>query len=216
MSTLQGPSRKPLSGGKAKQLIVFLHGYGSNGEDLISLAPYFAAALPDAEFLSPNAIAAGDYGMGYQWFSLLERTPAKYVVGILDAGPKLQDYLTEQLNARGLSEADLALVGFSQGAMMALHVAARRDKPCAGVVAFSGALIGAELLAEDARVTPPVLIVHGEQDDVVPFASLAAAEDALRAHGFPVTSLARPGLAHGIDDQGLSEAVSFLKKAFGI
>ena len=214
MTNLSGPSVQPASGGKAKQLVVFLHGYGSNGEDLIALSPYFAKLLPNAEFISPNALERGEFGSGYQWFSLQTRTPENYLKGIQSAGPRLQKYLQDQLQQRGLTEKDLALIGFSQGAMMALHVAARLDQPCAGVVAYSGALIGAELLGVEAKSRPPVLIVHGERDDVVPFTSMATAESALAASGFSVATLARPNLAHSIDEEGLNAASSFLKNAF--
>ena len=214
MSTLASKSIPPANGGKPKQLVVFLHGYGSNGDDLIALSPYFAKMLPDAEFISPNALEHDDYGMGYQWFSLAVRTPEKYLSGIKQAGPRLLKYLLEQLKVRGLEEKDMALIGFSQGAMMALHVGARMDQPVAGVVAFSGALIGAELLETEAKSKPPILIVHGEKDDVVPFSSMANAESALEQAGFFVATLSRPALAHSIDDKGISDAVSFLKNHF--
>ena len=214
MTNLSGPSVQPTNGAKPKQLVVFLHGYGSNGDDLIALAPHFARMLPNAEFISPNALERGESGSGYQWFSLSNRTPENYWKGIQSAGPRLQKYLEAQLQQRGLEVKDLALVGFSQGAMMALHVAARMDQPIAGVVAFSGALIGAEALAVDAKSRPPILVVHGERDDVVPFTSMATAESALNAAGFSVATLARPNLAHSIDDEGLTAAASFLRSHF--
>ncbi|MBL8707766.1 MAG: dienelactone hydrolase family protein [Rhodospirillaceae bacterium] len=212
MTNLDGPSHPPLTGDKPTQLIVFLHGYGSNGDDLISLAPYLAPAVPEAEFLSPNApfpCEANPFG-GFQWFGLEERDAATRLAGARQAAPILDAYLDEQLAARGLGEADLALVGFSQGTMMALHVGLRRAKPVAAIIGYSGLLVAPELLAEEIRSKPPVLLVHGMADDVLPFAAMAEAEVALRAAGVPVMSEGRPGLPHSIDQRGLELGASAL------
>src|ERR1051325_5070120 len=137
--TLDGPGVAAKSGGKAKQLVVFLHGYGSNGDDLISLAPYWADLIPDAEFVSPNApfpCELNPFG-GFQWFGLEDRNPAVILSGTQAAAAILDAYLDEALKSRGLDESKLALVGFSQGTMMSLHVGPRRSVPPAAIVGYS-------------------------------------------------------------------------------
>ena len=212
---LTGPSRAPLSGGKPSQLVVLLHGYGSDGNDLIGLAPHWARQLPRAEFLSPHAPFPCEMGpFGHQWFSFADRTPAAILAGTRAAATILDAFLDESLAARGLSETDLALVGFSQGTMMALFVALRRPSAVAAVVGYSGALVGAESLAAEIRSRPPVLLVHGDADPVVPFSELAGAAAALKEAGVAVTSEARPGLPHSIDERGLALGGQFIARAF--
>lgn len=215
MIKLDGPSHPPLSGEKPEQLVVFLHGYGSNGDDLISLAPYLAPAVPEAEFLSPNApfpCEINPFG-GYQWFGLEERDAATRLAGSRQAAPILDAYLDEQLKARGLTEKDLALVGFSQGTMMALHVGLRRSDPLAAIVGYSGMLVAPELLADEIKSKPPVLLVHGMADEVLPFSAMAEAENALKGAGVKVFSEGRPGLPHSIDQRGLELGASILHQA---
>jgi len=215
MIKLDGPSHPPLASGKPEQLVVFLHGYGSNGEDLISLAPYLGPALPEAEFLSPNApfpCEANPFG-GYQWFGLEERNAETRLQGAREAAPILNAYLDEQLTARGLTEAQLALIGFSQGTMMALHVGLRRPNPAAAIIGYSGMLVAPELLAGEIKSKPPVLLVHGMADQVLPFAAMAEAEEALKAAGVRVASEGRPGLPHSIDQRGLELGASILHQA---
>jgi phospholipase/carboxylesterase len=217
MIELDGPGAGPKSGGKAKNLVVFLHGYGSNGDDLISLAPYWADLLPETEFVSPNApfpCEENPFG-GFQWFGFRDRSPEMILGGTRAAAAILDAYLDRQLEARGFDESRLALVGFSQGTMMSLHVGPRRATAPAGIAGYSGRLIGAELLAGEIRSKPPVLLVHGTADTMVPFASMAAAEAALRAAGIAVESLARPGLPHSIDQEGLVRGGMFLKQHLG-
>ena len=212
MIKLDGPSHPPLAGGKPEQLVVFLHGYGSNGEDLISLAPYLGPALPEAEFLSPNApfpCEANPFG-GYQWLGLEERNDETRLQGAREAAPILDAYLDEQLAARGLTEAQLALIGFSQGTMMALHVGLRRATPAAAIIGYSGMLVAPDLLAGEIRAKPPVLLVHGMADQVLPFAAMAEAEEALKAAGVRVVAEGRPGLPHSIDQRGLELGASML------
>ncbi|MBI2255212.1 MAG: dienelactone hydrolase family protein [Proteobacteria bacterium] len=212
MVKLDGPSHPPLNGSKPEQVVVFLHGYGSNGDDLISLAPYLAPALPEAEFLSPNApypCEINPFG-GYQWFGLEERSAANRLKGAREAAPILDAYLDEVLSSRGLTEADLALVGFSQGTMMALHVGLRRANPVAGIVGYSGMLVAPELLGAELKSKPPVLLVHGMADEVLPFQAMGEAEAALKAQGVQVHAEGRPGLPHSIDQRGLELCASML------
>lgn len=215
MVELQGPEQLALSG-KATKLVVFLHGYGSNGDDLISLAPYWAKLLPDTTFVSPNAPFPCEMTpVGFQWFSLESRDPQSKLAGVKIAAPILDAYLDQQLTRFGLAEKDMALVGFSQGTMMSLYVAPRRSAGVAGVVGYSGALIGAQLLATEARSKPPVLLVHGMADQVVPFDAMAQAAAGLKSAGIEVTTEPRPALPHSIDEVGLKKGGAFLRQHFG-
>lgn len=198
----------------ARELIILLHGLGADGSDLIALAPVFARALPYAAFVAPNAPFPCDMApFGHQWFSFQVKTPADVLAGIENTAPMLNAFIDKQLAAHGLGEERLALVGFSQGSMMALHVALRRARACAAVVAYSGALIGPERLPTEIKSRPPVLLVHGEADDVVPFPAMAAAEEALRANGVAVRSQGLPGVSHGIDEVGADLGTTMLKQS---
>ena len=205
--TLTGPGRAPASGGPAKQLVILLHGVGADGDDLIGLAPHWARMLPDAEFLAPNAPYPCDMApFGYQWFSLLDRSADKLLAGTRQTAQIVDAFLTEAMVSRGLTPSQVALVGFSQGTMMALHVAPRRAQCLAAVLGYSGALVGAELLARQIVSKPPVQLIHGEADEVVPFQAMAAAAQALSAAGVEVATTARPRLGHGIDPEGFADA----------
>ncbi len=212
---LDGPRYGPASGQAPKQLIVLLHGLGADGNDLISLAPYFAQVLPEAAFVSPHAPFPCDMApFGRQWFSLQERTLETMLGGVRMAAPILDGFLGAELEKAGLTAERLALVGFSQGTMMALHVGLRREAGPKAIVAFSGALLAPELLPEEIASRPPVLLVHGAADEVVPAQSLPAAVAALEANQVPVTQELRPGLGHSIDERGLQLAMGFLTEAF--
>jgi phospholipase/carboxylesterase len=209
---LSGPSRPPASGGKPSRLVVLLHGLGADGNDLIGLSPYWAPLLPEAEFLSPNAPFRCDMApYGYQWFSSRDRSPPAILEGVRAAAPILDAFLDEALAERGLGDGDLALVGFSQGTMMALFVGLRRAQPVTGILGYSGRLLLPELLASELRSRPRVLLVHGTEDPLVPFQSLAAAEAALTAAGVATETLACPGIGHSIDENGLRRGGQFLK-----
>ncbi|MEQ9327665.1 MAG: prolyl oligopeptidase family serine peptidase [Rhodospirillales bacterium] len=208
---LTGPERLPADGSAPDSVVVMLHGLGADGSDLIGLAPDFARLMPRTAFLSPDAPYACDMApFGRQWFSLLDRAPEVMARNVAASAPILDAYLDTVLSRFALAPSRLALLGFSQGTMMALHVAFRREMPIAGIVGFSGRLTGAETFASEAVSRPPALLIHGTDDDVVPFESLALAEAALDSAGVRVTAMACPGLGHGIDEQGMSAAADFL------
>jgi phospholipase/carboxylesterase len=217
MPILNGPVLEPLSGADAKQLVVMLHGVGSDGDDLIGLAPYFQKILPDALFISPHAPFAFDMApQGYQWFSLQDMTPEARLAGAQTASPILNSFIDVQLTKAGLSDKDLALIGFSQGTMMALHVGLRRTAPMSGILGFSGMLVGSELLADTIQSRPPVFLAHGDADDVVPVSSLVEAVDALEAANILVTHHISSGLGHGLDDDGISKGMEFMAEIFDV
>lgn len=209
---LTGPALPPQGGGPADSLVVLLHGYGADGNDLIGLAPHLAAVLPKALFVSPHAPFPCEMGFGRQWFSFQDRTPAAIMAGTRAAADILNGFLDDMLGRFELKDGRMALVGFSQGTMMALHVALRRAVPVGGVVGFSGRLLDDGSLAKEIKVRPPMLLIHGEADEVVPVSSLGEAETGLKAAGVMVETMRRPGLAHGIDPEGIAVAVSFLQR----
>jgi phospholipase/carboxylesterase len=211
MSKIEGPSHGPHSGGKPKQLIVLLHGYGADGNDLIGLAPVLAPLMPDAVFHSPNApYPCEGNPMGFQWFGINRFDPASRLAGVQSAAPFVDEFLDETMAGYGLDETSTVLVGFSQGTMMSLHVGLRRAKQLAGIVGFSGALAGPETLKDEIKSRPPVLLVHGDADEMLPAALTEQAAQALQQNGIEVAVHIAPGVGHGIDQTGLSNAAHFL------
>jgi len=211
--------RRDAASGKAKSLVIFLHGYGANAQDLLGLAEPLAPHLPDTVFVAPNAPekCAGSPG-GFQWFPIPwidGSSEQDYVTGMERAVEDLNAYLDQVMIDEGIGPEKTILFGFSQGTMMALHVAPRRDVAFAGVVGFSGRLISAELLENQAISKPPVLLVHGDQDDVVPPQSLQEAGDALTRAGFQVYAHVMKGTGHGIAPDGLSVAAAFMREMLG-
>jgi phospholipase/carboxylesterase len=216
LMTLSGPSRPPLAGGRPSRLVILLHGLGADGNDLIGLQQYWGRLLPEAEFVAPNAPFPCDMApYGYQWFSVQDRSPPAILAGVRAAAPSLDAFIDEELAKRGLTESEAALVGFSQGTMMSLFVGLRRERPLAGILGYSGRLIAADLLAGELRSRPPVLLVHGTADPLVPFQSLGEAEAALREAGVPVETLACVGTEHAIDQEGLERGGRFLRRVLG-
>lgn len=210
---LDGPSAQPLSGMAPRSLVIFLHGYGSNGADLIDLAPYWRTALPDTLFLAPDAPQpCPGVPYGRQWWPLTSLAPDARAAGVRVSASTLNAYIDAQLDTHGLTEDKLALVGFSQGTMMALHVGPRRAKPLAGIVGFSGMLADPEALAAEAVTKPSILLVHGDGDEVLPVSALAHADARLKALDFQVTAHVSQGLGHSIDETGLRLGGAFLAK----
>ena len=208
---LDGPTSPPATGAAPRSLVILLHGYGSNGSDLIGLVPFWRPALPDTLFLAPNAPQAcpGAPG-GRQWWPLTSLSPEARAAGVRVSAPDLNAYIDSHLAAHGLSEDRLALVGFSQGTMMALHVGPRRAKLIAGIVGYSGMLADPDALSQEAVAKPPVLLVHGDADEVLPVAAMHQAKTRLEALGFEVAAHVSPGLGHSVDDVGLQLGAEFL------
>jgi len=213
--TLDGPRIHP-AGGSAKSLVVFLHGYGADGNDLIDIGRIWAPMMPETAFVSPHAPEpCAEAPIGRQWFPLAGIDPAKLRSGVLRAAPVLDAFLDDELKRHRLGDDRLALVGFSQGTMVALHVGPRRQNAIAGIVGYSGLLPGPEHLKTEARHKPPVLLIHGDADPLIPPISLFAAARILGDAGFPVEWHMRPGLEHGIDQAGLDLGAGFLGRVLG-
>lgn len=216
MFELEGPSFPPASGGPPRKLILLLHGYGADGEDLIGLAQPLSSVLPDAAFHAPNAPYPCDGNpFGYQWFGISQLDPHLMFAGTRGAAPFVEAFLDELLAKYGLTEADTALIGFSQGTMMSLHVGLRREQAVAGIVGFSGVLAGMDSLQDEIRVRPPVLLVHGDADELIPVQLMDRTAKALQACGVPVESHVARGVGHGIDQTGLQLCARFLMQVLG-
>ena len=217
---LDGPRLEPKAG-PARRLVVFLHGYGADGNDLIDIGRAWQGLLPDTAFASPHAPEpCGQAPMGRQWFPLFTRSPNERWEGVNHAGPQLQRFLDAELARHKLAPAALALVGFSQGTMMALHVGLRRAVPPAAIVGYSGVFVlpdnaEPEAVAGEIVARPPVLLVHGAQDDLIPAQALFQSAQALAALAVPVEWHLSPGVGHGIDQEGLRHGGSFLARRFG-
>lgn len=201
---------------KADSVVVFVHGYGADGADLLGLADPLAPHLPGTAFYAPDAPEACTINpAGRQWFSIptMDGTsPVQAQAGLMRASEDLDGFLETVLAQEGLTPDRLVLVGFSQGTMLSLHLAPRRAVPIAGVVGFSGRLLVPERLAAETRSRPPILLAHGDSDMMVPFSDMRLAAEALRAGGFDVATHVMRGTGHGISPDGLSVALAFLRQ----
>ena len=217
MAEIDGPRIAPRSG-TPKQLVVFLHGYGADGNDLIDIGRAWASLLPDAAFVSPHAPRpCGQAPQGREWFPLTFRDPGERWTGVNSAAPVLESFLDAELARHGLPPSALALVGFSQGTMMSLHVGLRRPVPPAAIVGYSGMLVvpedvEPEKFAAEIRSRPPVLLVHGDQDPLIPVEALFHAAQSLAALGVPTEWHISSGVGHGIDQEGLRQGGEFLAR----
>jgi phospholipase/carboxylesterase len=210
--TPEEPRLAPASG-TTKSIVLLLHGYGSNGADLISLAPYWRDALPNTLFVAPNAPEPVPGLPGsYQWWGLESLDRTALAAGVTRASPALDGSIDALLGAHGLSADRLAIVGFSQGTMMALNVGLRRPDPLAAIVGYSGMVADVAGVTNAIRSRPPVLLVHGDADPVVPFAAFEEARHTLRALDVPLSEHISPGLEHSIDMPGLKAAEAFLRR----
>ena len=215
---LDGPRIEPRAGGAARQLVVFLHGYGADGNDLIEIGRAWQGLMPNAAFVSPHAPnPCGQNPTGREWFPLTDRAQSERWRGVCSAAPILEQFLDNELKRRNLPPQALALVGFSQGTMMALHVGLRRAVAPAAIVGYSGMLV----LPPDAEpdrfpleitARPPVLLVHGDRDDLIPPEALFHAAQGLAALDVPVEWHLSKGIGHGIDQEGLRHGGEFLAR----
>jgi phospholipase/carboxylesterase len=212
---VNGASLKPRSGEPPKKIVLLLHGFGSSGTDMIALAPAWQEALPETLFLAPHAPQrCGMMGAGYQWWGLSGFAPSVLAAGAASAAPAIDAFIDRKLTQYGLTEADLALVGFSQGTMMALQIGLRRPRAVAAVVGYSGMLAGSAGLEQDSFPKPPVLLIHGTADPVVPVAALHMSESQLKHLGVNVTTHLSYGVAHNVDPLGLRLGRDFVAEGF--
>ena len=211
---ISGPRLAPASG-KADRLVIFCHGYGADGNDLIGLGSHWQRLLPTTAFASPHAPERCTMSpMGYQWFAISRLQPDEMLRGVERAAPILNAFIDAELDRLGLDPSRLALVGFSQGTMMSLHVGLRRAVAPAAIVGFSGALPGPEKLPTEIVSRPPVLVVHGDADEMIPVQALHVAANGLGAAGVAVRWHISRGIGHGIGPDGLDLAGKFLADAF--
>ncbi|HEY4251262.1 MAG TPA: prolyl oligopeptidase family serine peptidase [Roseomonas sp.] len=212
---LKGPRIAPASGGKAEKLIVILHGLGASGNDLIGIGHLWSRSLTTAEFVAFDApFVYPPFPSGKQWFDMEDRRPDVVNEALRSVSRTLFDSIDAELQALGLDDDDLAIAGFSQGAMLALFAGLRRPKRPAALVGYSGALLVPEVLPIDITVRPPVLLIHGEADPVVPASATTHAAESLRDNGVTVHAHIAPGLEHTIDQQGIDLGASFLQHGF--
>lgn len=205
-----GPSLQPLAGGKPESIVVLIHGYGADGDDLLALGRSWASLLPNTLFIAPHGPSVCEMNSsGNQWFGLKDWDSARILKEIQMLTPSFNRYLDTLLKTHNLSSEQLALVGFSQGAMLALHVALHRPQ-CAGVVAYSGAFLNDPKELKIGR--PPILLIHGTEDQVLQASFSQIAEENLKALHVPVTLSLLPNLEHGIDGRGLGMGGAFLKE----
>jgi phospholipase/carboxylesterase len=220
MTSLTGPRFGPRAPGAPKQLVVICHGVGANGQDLIALAPLLAGTLPHAVFVAPDGpepydmMPQGQAFAGRQWFSLKDWRPDVMAAGVRAARDTLDRTLDDTLAELGIPPTEYALVGFSQGAMMALFTGLRRPIPPRAILAYSGMLLAPDELRTDIANRAPVLLVHGEEDEVVPPEASRVAADVLQALDVPVELIMRRGLGHSIDPEGLAAGGRVLREAF--
>ena len=210
-------TRQPLDNSKTDYAVIILHGLGDCAAGIIGLADVFRQSMPNTVFIAPNAPFRCPYVPGgYQWFSGEDWTPSVVLEGVKKAAPLLNSYLDGVIERTGLAPDKIALCGFSQGTMMSLYVAPRREVPFAGILGYSGALIGASELEAEKKCAPSVLLVHGTSDSVVPFTAMAHAHSNLESYNIPVESVTCHGLDHGIDEKGLGEGINFLRTVLGM
>lgn len=205
--------RRPAQSGKAEWLVIFLHGYGSNGADLMSFADYWQSSMPNVAFVAPDGPEATKDG-GFQWIGKRPAGDPRLYDDAVEIAPALHGFIDGELAREGLDASRLALVGFSQGAVMALHLGLRRTVPPAAVLGYSGGLVGADKLKDEIVSKPPVMLVHGEQDELAPLYGMMASVKALTEAGVACQGLPIPGLGHAVDANALVYGARFLLSAF--
>jgi phospholipase/carboxylesterase len=217
MTSISGTHLPPASG-KAGSMVVFLHGYGANGADLLDIGRDWAEALPDTVFMAPDAPDVCEaFAGGFQWFSIraaeLTREALDRAELVQRPAKILNDFLDAELKRWNLDDSRLVVAGFSQGAMMTMYAMSRRKKACAGIIGWSGMLIDAKGLKGPGIVKMPVLAIHGEEDTVVPPECLAGVQEGFEAAGFDVETIMRPHVGHGIDLFSIARSLDFTREA---
>ena len=198
---------------KPKSLVIMLHGLGADGKDLIGLSSYMAKEMPDTAFVAPDAPQPCDVApVGYQWFSLQNTEPQALLEGVNSAAPIVDAFINSQIDAFGVPPEKVAVMGFSQGTMVALYTVPKREKGLGAILGFSGALIGGELLESTTQSKPPVHLIHGTDDEVVPYSVMDPAKQILETSGFDVETTTCKDLGHSISEDGLKTGIAFLKK----
>jgi phospholipase/carboxylesterase len=216
LQRIDGPRLSPLNGGPAKQLVVLLHGFAADGEDIISLGKQWQRMLPDAAFAAPTALEfCKNPPMGHEWFDPSSPDPDDHWRGVEASAVIVNAFIDGELAKHGLDGGALALAGFSQGAIMALHVGLRRDPPPVAIVSYSGTLIGVDQLPADITARPKVMLIHGEADEIIPVAALQYTQAALAGQGITVKTHVADGIAHRNDGESTWLGGAFLREAFG-
>ena len=212
--SIDGPSIEPISG-KIEKIVIFLHGYGSNGEDLITIGSRWSQEVPNTIFYSPNApFLCPASPEGFEWFKLFERTEEEIKKGLEEAGPYLYNFINEVLGKHKLESKDLLIVGFSQGTIMSLYHLNKKKNSCAGIIGYSGYLFENKNFTNEVKSKFPVFLYHGKNDEVINSDASEIAAKRLSELGFEVTLLIQNNLGHGIDENGLDQGKEFIKKVF--
>ncbi|WP_298558144.1 alpha/beta fold hydrolase [uncultured Aliiroseovarius sp.] len=220
MTRILESKRREAASGTTKSVVVFLHGYGADGADLLGLADPLSEHMPDTTFIAPDAPekCLGN-PMGYQWFPIpwLDGSSEEDSMrGVEMATADINAFLDQVLEDEGIEPSQLIVFGFSQGTMMSLRVLPRRDEPIAGLVAFSGRMLEPDQFAENVVSKLPILLVHGDQDDMVPPGHFSESGEVLQAAGFETYGFIMKGTGHGIAMDGLSVALSFMRDNLGM
>jgi len=212
---LSGPEIIPKNNSKPKQIIILLHGVGANGRNLLDIGHQLSSHFPEAYFISPNAPHQYDRApIGYQWFSLQDTSESSLLKGLKEAEPYLNEFIDYQLKRFNLTEDNLAVIGFSQGTMLALHSLPRRSKPVALITALSGTLIAPHLLEKELKSKPKILFMYGEQDQVLPTKYMKLASQHLKNLGFNIETYRYPDLEHSINSEEIIKIIDTLKELF--
>ncbi len=214
---LYGPSLERLGDLPPEKLVILCHGYGANGQDLIGLAINWQQDMPTTSFFSPDAPQKTPGMPGcFQWWAIKSFSQEEQEEGVTRAAPIMNMYIDQKLEEAGLTEEDLVLIGFSQGTMLSLFVGLQRERPLAGIIGYSGAVAAPELLAKNIRSKPPVLLMHGSMDNMIPPTAMTASARFLREQGIEVETHLSEGMGHGIGPDSIQLGGNFLKKAFAI
>ncbi|WP_376963901.1 alpha/beta fold hydrolase [Azospirillum sp. A26] len=202
----------PASGAAARRLVILLHGVGSSGADLMPLAQSWRQALPDTAFVAPDAPQPFDMGNGHQWFSIAGVTEENRPARVAAALPALVELIEAERQRAGVAPADVALVGFSQGSIMALHLAMTAPERCGAVVAFAGRIAAPVVTPDGSGRRPPVLMIGGAADSIMPPAVVQAAAAHFRSAGFAVEEQLLRGVPHTITAAGAQLGLDFLQR----